>query len=1814
MHKASRNALKERAKQSVGRILIWLGIFLFHIVHSNAATPVGARIELGSIGAKVRASAGSATIYGTNNAYTLGTVLSGPVDAQISGSSDTTTYHWYQINYDGNAYDGWSADVGFTQPTPNAPIPLYPGYEASPGQIVGPSSVTFRWSPASIADANITTGYELYIHDIDAPNTTSYNTTSTNRTVQLTYSHRYYWVIYADNSDKYDPSPTVLYFQVAARPTLVGPGDTIQPGSTLSSLRPTLSWNALANAQGYNVYISQYPYGQANTFYSAQVSGGTTAFQIPANTPLPENTKCRWKVTALFNDALQSEVESDPSDALYFQTPVTPSIPNTPSSLSAVNSTNGIFLSWHDNATNETGFLVRRRRGVTTNFFSIGANQTNYLDTGVSQSLQYCYTVAATNGAGSSTQSAEQCATYIPPSDPPVAIIAGDLTPVTGTTTYYGKYSTGAGLQFAWATSNGQQSTLTNPPFTFNSPGNYGVQLIVTDSSQRHNTSSIPIVVQAFNNGSTPGIAIGADPVVLSTGNYIQSHADLQLPGKGFPFEFRRFYNSKFSDQTGRPLGFGWTFNYNMRVQDTGTNVLVTQGDGSTWTFFPTNNGYAAEPGIFDVLTHNPDNTWSLTNKSQAITSFGTNGQLASITDKNNNRLTCHYNAGVLSRIQDTAGRSIFFATNALGCFSEITDPIGRTIRFQYNSETNLTVVIDANNQTNSFFYNANHQITDGFDAKGTRFIHNDYNTNNFSVERQCDAFTNWTLFAYDFQNRVTWQTNALGKVSIYRFDDRLLVTNIVDEAGGQQAFAYDANRNRTLVLDKNGNPVHYDYDSRGNLTNKTDALNNVTSIEYDSRNNPTRRIDALNNFASFGYDERGNLTSTTNALLFVSRVQYDTNGLPIVLTDARGFSMTNSYDSQGNLTTVVDARGSVTRFDYDPAGRKTRQVDALGRTNSFALDNNDNLLSTTNALGFVNAFTYDGNNNPIASQNPRFAITTNVFDLKNRLIAALAPLSQTNGTLYDALDRKTRVTDALGNPTSFAYDNIGNLTAITNALNEVARFTFDPQGNTTSVIDPTGHYVTNIFDALHRKVATIDAGISTNLTQYDVLGRVTATTNANSQVTRLNYDAIGRLTNVVDAANQSVFFSYDQNGNRTRITDPNGNSWTNVFDELNHLIEQRDAQGHTTHLGYDPVGNLTNKVTPNGDSINYSFDALNRLTNIAYPTGIPVSIAYDSVGNRTNMTDGLGPTAWQYDLLNRLTSITDPFGQTVANGFDPNGNRVCLTYPGGNAVNYSFDVLNRIEGLTNWLGGVVRYAYDNRGNMTAATNANATTVSYAYDLASRLIAVTNSAPNASVIAAYGLTLDGLGNHQQSVQEQPLFPILTNQTNNYVYDSDNRLTAIDGQTVIHNPNGDLTAIGASTYGFDYEDRLTQFALTNTSGSCSYDGLGNRLTRTVNGDSRHFTLDRIGALTQVLVEADTNNIPIAFYIYGAGLAERITPGGKLSTYHFNLQGSTVALTDSGGNVTDSYAFDSFGVLANAEGDSPQPFRYLGQYGIINDSTGLLYARARYFSPQLGRFITKDPITGRDSDAQSLNRYVYALNSPLNLQDVSGLCAGNNSSQFIFTQSPATFFSIVGQDLLGIGDAVVDLANGAIALPRTIWYGWMNLPTTISEIAHNPGEVASAVFSHTVSQPLQDIWGAFASGNNREGTRLLAPLVASFMIGPEGGAAKGAIGATGKIGESALKALGGESQVYFRTSQGGRYVDQLVNGIANESKVGYQSLTPSISSQIAKDAELINSGQIQGATWNFFQSPVTGLGGPSQPLFNALQQNGINVIIH
>jgi RHS repeat-associated protein len=106
------------------------------------------------------------------------------------------------------------------------------------------------------------------------------------------------------------------------------------------------------------------------------------------------------------------------------------------------------------------------------------------------------------------------------------------------------------------------------------------------------------------------------------------------------------------------------------------------------------------------------------------------------------------------------------------------------------------------------------------------------------------------------------------------------------------------------------------------------------------------------------------------------------------------------------------------------------------------------------------------------------------------------------------------------------------------------------------------------------------------------------------------------------------------------------------------------------------------------------------------------------------------------------------------------------------------------------------------------------------------------------------------------------------------------------------------------------------------------------------------------------------------------------------YHPDFRGSTVMLTDSSGSVTDRYMYDAYGNLMNHSGSSDIPFLYNGQYGIMTDGNGLIYMRARYYNPEVRRFVSQDSIEGDIGNPLSLNLHTYCSNNPINYLDPTG----------------------------------------------------------------------------------------------------------------------------------------------------------------------------------------------------------------------------------
>jgi len=113
---------------------------------------------------------------------------------------------------------------------------------------------------------------------------------------------------------------------------------------------------------------------------------------------------------------------------------------------------------------------------------------------------------------------------------------------------------------------------------------------------------------------------------------------------------------------------------------------------------------------------------------------------------------------------------------------------------------------------------------------------------------------------------------------------------------------------------------------------------------------------------------------------------------------------------------------------------------------------------------------------------------------------------------------------------------------------------------------------------------------------------------------------------------------------------------------------------------------------------------------------------------------------------------------------------------------------------------------------------------------------------------------------------------------------------------------------------------------------------------------------------LLAEADANNNITRYYIYGNGLLAMVTSSDQLYVYHFNAVGSTVAITDAGQNIVNKYAYTPFGIIVNQQETINQPFKFVGQHGVMTEPNGLYYMRARYYDPEVGRFISEDPFRG------------------------------------------------------------------------------------------------------------------------------------------------------------------------------------------------------------------------------------------------------------
>ncbi|MGA1870687.1 MAG: RHS repeat-associated core domain-containing protein [bacterium] len=1014
-----------------------------------------------------------------------------------------------------------------------------------------------------------------------------------------------------------------------------------------------------------------------------------------------------------------------------------------------------------------------------------------------------------------------------------------------------------------------------------------------------------------------------------------------------------------------------------------------------------TNTGLISPEGDYSTLSRNEDGSYTRIMKDGTTYRFNAQGLETSKEDTNGQITNYFYDASDrLTRITDPVDLSTTFTFDD-NTLSSITDPAGRTTQFIHDSDNNLTSIIAPDGSTTSFTYDALHLLTSKTDplSRSTHYYYDthgmiervegpDESTNNYSPSNRYGLINDLIEGEGTYDNpspglppQDDIHTDPEGNVTVMKTDKYGRLTSKIDALGNITTYERDIESgNIATIHNPNGATIQKEYDDMGNLISLTDALGNTNTYTYESTYNKVKTItDTLGRVRTFGYDANGNLISITDPLGNTTTMTYYSDGLIHTITNANGATTTYEYDSYGNMIKHTGALGNISTYTYDAAGNMISFTDALGNTTLYDYDTMNNLRDITDPVGGHIRYTYDAVGNRRSMTDANGNSTEYHYDDKNRLIKTIDPLGHESNYTYDHNGNILAKTDEKDAITYYTYDTLNRLITKTDPLGNQTTYTYDAMGNLSSMTDSLGNIMYYEYDLNNQQVKIIDPQNGETAVGYDEKGNLISLTNAKGYTTYFSYDSIDRNLSITNPSNEQELYSYDNVGNLIKKTLYNGDEIIYEYDSLDRLMRKTFSNGEITTYNHDLIGNITTITNPYSH-LSFDYDNNNRLITAytgatVYQPDTTISYTYDANGNRISMTDPLGDAInYSYDTRNSLSTLTTSTNQVYSFAYDEKNQRTAKTLPNDLTSLYSYNLNGNLTALNHNLDITTisnfSYLYDALQNRTKLSDLHGDH-DYAYDQLYQLLQATHPQ-----ISTETFTYDPIGNRLSS-----------SSSSEWSYDVGNRLLD-DGLFTYHYINGCLTQkINKSndevtTYTYNTENQLTGITTPSSTIFYYYDGLGRRICKEVNGVKTSYIYDS----EDVLYTLDSTFTMGNYYTHGPGIDEplQVRIGGTTYYYLSDGLGSITQIADSLGNIQQEYTYDSFGNIVNQAGILNNPYTYTGRE--FDSESGLYYYRARYYDPEIGRFLTQDPLGFAGGD---MNLYVYVGNNPVNLIDPWGL---------------------------------------------------------------------------------------------------------------------------------------------------------------------------------------------------------------------------------
>jgi RHS repeat-associated protein len=1093
----------------------------------------------------------------------------------------------------------------------------------------------------------------------------------------------------------------------------------------------------------------------------------------------------------------------------------------------------------------------------------------------------------------------------------------------------------------------------------------------------------------ARKNAACPGTC---NSITFARGTEHLVHSDFSLSGP-FPIEWTRNYRSSLSALDNGPLGARWICPFTVHFIVSQEVLSYQAADGRTHDYpLPKVGKFHHDPIEDVVLVRTGTRTLSLARGYAVEEQYEQVGEvfrLIGIRHRGGAHIALHYEhmhegvhvlSDLLTYQNDTPHQHLHTHLDPSGRIASLwlmSDgmPTRQLAGYAYSPQGDLTTAHDEHQRQWAYHYQ-HHLITRYTDrtGRGMNLQWHGEGADAKAIREWADDGTYDVRLEWDKHIRLTYVTDALGHETWHYYDVQGYTYRIVRPDGTEEWFFRDAAKNIVQHVHGDGSIERFAYDPSGNLLQHIRPDGGRVQHAYDSLNQRFKTRDAEGGLWKYDHDQRGNLIEVTDPLEHTTQYTYNSDNLPIAITDANGGEKKLGYDRDGRLARYTDCSGKTTQWQYNAAGQLVKLINAAGDVSEYHYE-----------AGHLSRLIH-----PDKTQD-RFE-----YDAEGRLLSYTDALHRRTRWDYNEAGLIQQRHNANDTTLTYHWDKLGQLLRLRNENNSEASFKYDPVGR---LLSETG-FDKQVTDYLYDHSSDLPTrridGDRITAFDYDPMGRLVES-NAGQrsgkewETETFAYDRNGNLL-LAENKDCKLQWFYDLAGNNTRehqhfkyMKQPKVAVFKHEYDALNQRIATTRPDGHRVSWLTYGSGHLLGLKLDDHELLSYQRDDLHREIAREQGNGLiqrqtwtpngqlheqtlarrsaKVRIAarsyrYDEAGQLNHINDlDRGDIRYRYDPVGRLLEATLNYNHKELFAFDPASNLLDPQAPPGANPHSPRRINDNV--LRSYCG--TQYRYDERGNLLER-NENGKRGHFVWDLYNRLRRYEDD--RLSVDFAY----------------DPLGRRLYKQSRSKYRDR-------SGAGPVWNENARRQRDEELGCG------LTWFVWDGDTLAIECRGREER-----GGSTTHYVFEpgSFVPVAQAVIDANLDLLPQPTYGHDYDIDRDPVwqhkpvpkPFAAFGWYQCDQLGTPMEVTDEGGEVAWKGTYKAWGLAEEARSEKARraevgnPLRFQGQY--FDVETGLHYNRYRYYDPEVGRFVSKDPI----GFAGGLNIYIYAPN-PIGWVDSLGL---------------------------------------------------------------------------------------------------------------------------------------------------------------------------------------------------------------------------------